>query len=170
LSQSTNQQDVFYDDKEHLDRVLGKLRRLPPLVSPVEVDRLRNQLADVAQGKAFLLQGGDCAELFDDCSSVRPLSSQSRLSRRQWKRGRRQEGNNEAGNWATMKQRRVLTRAGEQLSRIITRGIYVAKADSAGELWKGLTSRIPSSTSSPCMFFPSRYQGSKLISGFFSCR
>ncbi|WVQ85324.1 hypothetical protein IAT38_007489 [Cryptococcus sp. DSM 104549] len=61
-------QDVTYEDKAHLDRVLTKLRRLPPLVSPVEIDRLRAQLADVAAGKAFLLQGGDCAELFDDCS------------------------------------------------------------------------------------------------------
>ncbi|ORY31296.1 putative family II 2-keto-3-deoxy-D-arabino-heptulosonate aldolase [Naematelia encephala] len=61
-------QDVTYDDQPHLERVLGKLRRLPPLVSPVEIDRLRSQLADVATGKAFLLQGGDCAELFDDCS------------------------------------------------------------------------------------------------------
>ncbi|WVF70757.1 hypothetical protein IAT40_005551 [Kwoniella sp. CBS 6097] len=61
-------QDVIYEDKAHLEKVLTKLRRLPPLVSPVEIDRLRSQLADVATGKAFLLQGGDCAELFDDCS------------------------------------------------------------------------------------------------------
>jgi hypothetical protein len=32
-----DRQDVIYEDKEHLDRVLGKLRKLPPLVSPVEV-------------------------------------------------------------------------------------------------------------------------------------
>ncbi|KAL1412635.1 hypothetical protein Q8F55_000382 [Vanrija albida] len=63
-------QDVIYEDKAHLDRVLGKLRRLPPLVAPAEIDRLRSQLADVAAGKAFLLQGGDCAELFDDCSQA----------------------------------------------------------------------------------------------------
>ncbi|RXK41939.1 3-deoxy-7-phosphoheptulonate synthase [Tremella mesenterica] len=61
-------QDVVYEDKEHLEKVLTKLRRLPPLVTPVEIDRLRSELADVAVGKAFLLQGGDCAELFDDCS------------------------------------------------------------------------------------------------------
>ncbi|KAL0252706.1 hypothetical protein I308_102098 [Cryptococcus tetragattii IND107] len=61
-------QDVVYEDKAQLETVLNKLRRLPPLVSPVEIDRLRAQLADVAAGKAFLLQGGDCAELFDDCS------------------------------------------------------------------------------------------------------
>ena len=77
---------MVYEDKDHLDRVLAKLRRLPPLVSPIEVsalqaksphlqiDRLRAQLADVAAGKAFLLQGGDCAELFDDCSQVRYAS------------------------------------------------------------------------------------------------
>ncbi|ODO07323.1 3-deoxy-7-phosphoheptulonate synthase [Cryptococcus wingfieldii CBS 7118] len=61
-------QDVAYEDKAHFEKVLGKLRKLPPLVSPVEIDRLRAQLADVSAGKAFLLQGGDCAELFDDCS------------------------------------------------------------------------------------------------------
>ncbi|ORX40928.1 DAHP synthetase [Kockovaella imperatae] len=61
-------QDVVYEDKAKLDKILNKLRKLPPLVSPTEIDRLRNQLADVAAGKAFLLQGGDCAELFDDCS------------------------------------------------------------------------------------------------------
>lgn len=60
-------QDVIYDDVKHLGVVLGKLKRLPPLVTPVEIDRLREQLALVAQGKAFLLQGGDCAELFDAC-------------------------------------------------------------------------------------------------------
>ncbi|KAL7420880.1 hypothetical protein Q5752_004834 [Cryptotrichosporon argae] len=61
-------QDVIYEDQSPLEEALAKLRRLPPLVSPVEIDRLRAQLADVALGKAFLLQGGDCAELFDDCS------------------------------------------------------------------------------------------------------
>ncbi|KAJ9091448.1 hypothetical protein QFC19_009088 [Naganishia cerealis] len=61
-------QDVVYEDQQDLEKVLGKLRHLPPLVTPIEIDRLRAQLADVAQGKAFLLQGGDCAELFSACS------------------------------------------------------------------------------------------------------
>ncbi|RKP09285.1 phospho-2-dehydro-3-deoxyheptonate aldolase [Thamnocephalis sphaerospora] len=60
--------DVVYEDREELDRALTKLRRLPPLVSAGEIQRLREQLRDVALGKAFLLQGGDCAELFDYCS------------------------------------------------------------------------------------------------------
>lgn len=37
----------------------------------IQIHRLRQQLADVALGKAFLLQGGDCAELFDYCAQVR---------------------------------------------------------------------------------------------------
>ncbi|ORZ14425.1 phospho-2-dehydro-3-deoxyheptonate aldolase, class II [Lobosporangium transversale] len=61
-------QDVDYPDQEHLRRVLEKIGRLPPMVVPSEILRLRRQLADVAMGKAFLLQGGDCAELFDYCA------------------------------------------------------------------------------------------------------
>ena len=47
---------------------MGKIGRLPGLVSPNEIDRLRTQLASVAEGNAFLLQTGDCAELFDYCN------------------------------------------------------------------------------------------------------
>ncbi|KAG0353569.1 hypothetical protein BG005_007156 [Podila minutissima] len=61
-------QDVDYPDQAHLNKVLEKIGRLPPMVVPGEIHRLRHQLADVAQGKAFLLQGGDCAELFDYCA------------------------------------------------------------------------------------------------------
>ncbi|KAG0167186.1 hypothetical protein DFQ28_005682 [Apophysomyces sp. BC1034] len=61
-------QDVVYEDQDHVDRVLGKLDRLPPMVSPKEIENLREQLKEVALGNSFLLQGGDCAELFDYCS------------------------------------------------------------------------------------------------------
>jgi 3-deoxy-7-phosphoheptulonate synthase len=50
-----------------VETVLAKLRRLPPLVSPNEVDRLRALLAEASMGRRFLLQGGDCAEQFKDC-------------------------------------------------------------------------------------------------------
>lgn len=40
---------------------------MPPLVHPNEILALKTHLRDVAHGKAFLLQGGDCAELFDYC-------------------------------------------------------------------------------------------------------
>ncbi|KAJ3216495.1 hypothetical protein HDU67_009362 [Dinochytrium kinnereticum] len=61
-------QDVTYDDQEHLERVLKKINHLPPLVSEAEIQSLRAQLAEVAEGKRFLLQGGDCAELFEYCN------------------------------------------------------------------------------------------------------
>ncbi len=42
------------------------LESVPPVTVPSEIERLKRQLADVALGKAFLLQGGDCAETFVD--------------------------------------------------------------------------------------------------------
>ncbi|KAI9848915.1 MAG: hypothetical protein M1838_000325 [Thelocarpon superellum] len=60
-------QDVTYTDRDALEKALNKLRRLPPIVTPTEICKLKKSLRDVALGKAFLLQGGDCAELFDYC-------------------------------------------------------------------------------------------------------
>lgn len=47
------EQDVKYTDEAHLKRVLGQLESLPGLVTPVEIDRLREQMAQVADGNAF---------------------------------------------------------------------------------------------------------------------
>ena len=58
-----------YPDPEALARVEGELRRMPPLVFAGEARRLKSLLADVAAGKAFLLQGGDCAESFKEFSA-----------------------------------------------------------------------------------------------------
>ena len=60
-------QAVVYEDRTAVQKSLAKLERLPPLVTPTEIVKLRKSLRDVALGKAFLLQGGDCAELFDYC-------------------------------------------------------------------------------------------------------
>jgi len=49
---------------------LDEVRALPPLVNHGEVDALRAHLAKAAQGEAFLLQGGDCAERFADCTKT----------------------------------------------------------------------------------------------------
>lgn len=49
---------------------MDKLGRLPPLVAPSVVAHLQRMLAEVAQGKRFLLQGGDCAERFADCNAA----------------------------------------------------------------------------------------------------
>ena len=61
------QQQPTYEDPRALEEALEELRDLPPLVVVDEVDYLRDLLADAAQGKRFLLQGGDCAEAFQDC-------------------------------------------------------------------------------------------------------
>jgi 3-deoxy-7-phosphoheptulonate synthase len=53
-----------YRDEAALQQVETTLRRYPPLVFAGEARRLQDRLADVAQGKAFLLLGGDCAESF----------------------------------------------------------------------------------------------------------
>jgi len=55
-----------YRDQSELSQVETKLSNYPPLVFAGEAIRLKGQLADVALGKAFLLQGGDCAESFDE--------------------------------------------------------------------------------------------------------
>ena len=62
-------QRVEYPDHAALERTLCELSRLPPLVTSWEVENLKTQLAEAARGERFLLQGGDCAETFDECRS-----------------------------------------------------------------------------------------------------
>jgi 3-deoxy-7-phosphoheptulonate synthase len=64
------QQPTWLDQAE-LARVTAELSILPPLVFAGEVDTLRSRLADAAAGKAFLMQGGDCAETFVDATADR---------------------------------------------------------------------------------------------------
>src|SRR5690606_27508871 len=59
-----------YPDAAELAGVQDELRELPPLVTSWEVQALKQQLAEAQEGKRFLLQGGDCAENFSDCSST----------------------------------------------------------------------------------------------------
>ncbi|KAJ5108034.1 hypothetical protein N7456_004709 [Penicillium angulare] len=61
-------QDVVYEDAQGVQDALGKLQKLPPLVTTQEINNLKASLRNVALGKAFVLQGGDCAELFDYCN------------------------------------------------------------------------------------------------------
>jgi 3-deoxy-7-phosphoheptulonate synthase len=63
-----NQQPIPYDDPEALQASTAALRKLPPLVTSWEIERLRAQIADAQEGNRFLLQGGDCAETLDDCT------------------------------------------------------------------------------------------------------
>jgi 3-deoxy-7-phosphoheptulonate synthase len=62
-------QQPAYPDGVALDRVAAQLAALPPLVTSWEIESLKNQLAEAQRGERFLLQGGDCAESFDDCSA-----------------------------------------------------------------------------------------------------
>ena len=58
------QQQPAWPDLGVLERVEARLASFPPLVFAGEARRLKAQLGDVAEGRAFLLQGGDCAESF----------------------------------------------------------------------------------------------------------
>jgi 3-deoxy-7-phosphoheptulonate synthase len=55
-----------WTDSAEVAEVCKVLDNVPSVVAPYEVDQLRLKLADVAEGRAFLLQGGDCAETFQD--------------------------------------------------------------------------------------------------------
>ena len=62
-------QQPVYGDRKALARAVAELERLPPLVTSWEIESLKSQLADAANGRAFLLQGGDCAESLAECTS-----------------------------------------------------------------------------------------------------
>lgn len=62
-------QEIAYEDPHAVEAVVTKLRKLPPLVTSWEVERLKENIAEAQAGKRFLLQGGDCAETLDDCQS-----------------------------------------------------------------------------------------------------
>ena len=62
-------QQPSYPDKAVLDATVQRLRAVPPLVFAGECDELKDKLAAVARGEAFLLQGGDCAETLDGATA-----------------------------------------------------------------------------------------------------
>ncbi len=67
----TAAQQPLWPNLDELAKVRAELAKQPPLVFAGEVDQLRARLADAAAGKAFLLQGGDCAETFADATADR---------------------------------------------------------------------------------------------------
>jgi 3-deoxy-7-phosphoheptulonate synthase len=62
-------QQPRYADPVALERAVAAMSKLPPLVVSWEVEALRAKLALAQRGEQFLLQGGDCAESFEDCES-----------------------------------------------------------------------------------------------------
>ena len=65
LGQFPAGQQPDWADQAAVETAVRQLRALPPLVFAGECDQLRERLAAVSRGEAFLLQGGDCAETFD---------------------------------------------------------------------------------------------------------
>lgn len=63
-------QQPTYPDADEVARVLAELRHRPPLVFAGECDDLRGKVAEVAAGRSFLLQGGDCAETFESVTAA----------------------------------------------------------------------------------------------------
>ena len=62
-------QQPEYPDKAELDEVLRTVEAFPPIVFAGEARTLEERLAEAAVGRAFLLQGGDCAESFKEFNS-----------------------------------------------------------------------------------------------------
>jgi 3-deoxy-7-phosphoheptulonate synthase len=62
-------QQAKYPDADELAGTLRQLGQLPPLVTSWEIQSLREQIAEAQAGRSFMLQGGDCAENFDECTS-----------------------------------------------------------------------------------------------------
>lgn len=62
-------QQPTYGSEDNFNAALAQLSRLPPVVNSWEVEQLKELLASAQRGEAFLLQGGDCAESFEDCTS-----------------------------------------------------------------------------------------------------
>jgi 3-deoxy-7-phosphoheptulonate synthase len=62
-------QQPSYPSEAELQSALRRLAELPPLVTAWEIEALKGDLAEIAAGRKFLLQGGDCAESFVDCNA-----------------------------------------------------------------------------------------------------
>ncbi|MDB5497978.1 MAG: dhs, partial [Phenylobacterium sp.] len=65
-SKTAKHMPTDYPDPAALAKVEQTLRGMPPLVFAGEARRLKGLLAEVSEGRAFLLQGGDCAESFKE--------------------------------------------------------------------------------------------------------
>ena len=63
-------QQPTYSDQNKLNKIEDELRRYPPLIFAGEARTLKEHLAKVGRGEAFLLQGGDCAESFNDFNAT----------------------------------------------------------------------------------------------------
>lgn len=63
------EQQAAWPDQQKYTNTLDELSTLPPLVFAGEIRSLKEQIGEAGKGNAFLLQGGDCAEQFDQCTA-----------------------------------------------------------------------------------------------------
>jgi len=63
------QQQATYRDAAAIEAAVADLSRLPPIVVSWEIEALKQQIASAQRGERFVLQGGDCAEVFSECNS-----------------------------------------------------------------------------------------------------
>ena len=59
------EQQPDWGNKENYNKVIQEITKYPPLVFAGEVQALKQYLGEAAQGRGFLIQGGDCAETFN---------------------------------------------------------------------------------------------------------
>lgn len=71
-------QNFEYPDAIKVKECVNTLTQLPPLVTAMEVRKLKQELAKVTRGEAFLLQGGDCAESFANCRAE-PITNKLKI-------------------------------------------------------------------------------------------
>lgn len=58
-----------YPDQKKFNQIYNELKNFPPLITSWEVEELHEKLIAAQYGRAFVLQGGDCAETFDNCNA-----------------------------------------------------------------------------------------------------
>ena len=63
-------QQPEWKNLKELQKTQDKLKKLPPLVFAGEIEKLKTLLVSAGKGEAFVLQGGSCAETFEDCTAV----------------------------------------------------------------------------------------------------
>lgn len=68
--QKSYYQPIVYTHPNEVEYVMQELQRLPPLVTTLEIEALKQQLASATRGERFILQGGDCAETFAECNEA----------------------------------------------------------------------------------------------------
>lgn len=63
--QYKNHQDIIYHDQQQLTNVINELTNQQPFITSDSIDELKQQLIQASLGKAFIIQGGDCTEIFN---------------------------------------------------------------------------------------------------------